>query len=294
MRTTRCFVNFVQRRGMATEKQLKTRINATANISKITKSMKMVSASKLRGDQTRLNAARPFAKWADEVTGAPSPLEDLDTSNFGENNLIIMCTSDKGLCGGVNSIMSRHTRNVLSKLDAAGKNYQLLIQGEKGRSLFRRAYSDKILANITDRSAPYNWSLASAVAQEACNGEFDGIHIVYNHFKSAISYIPTIKSITPLLDANVEFFQSKYDLEPEADPESLANFHEYTLATQIFHSLMENATAEQSARMAAMENASKNASDMIDSLTLQYNRARQTRITTELIEIISGAAALEK
>lgn len=190
--------------------------------------------------------------------------------------------------------MSRHTRVMLGKLEAAGKKYKLLVQGEKGRSLFRRNYSENILMNITDRLSPYNISLASAVATEAIKGDYDNVHIIYNHFKSAISYIPTIKSIVPMLDSNVDFFQSKYDLEPSTDPESLLNFYEYTLSTQVFHSLMENAAAEQSARMAAMENASKNAADMISKLTLQYNRARQTRITTELIEIISGAAALEK
>jgi len=292
MRSTRCLVNVVQRRGMATEKQLKMRITATGNIAKITKSMKMVSAAKLRGEQQRLNTARPFAAWANEVTGAPRELENLDPKDFGDNNLIVVLSTDKGLCGGVNSILARQTRQMLSKLDGS-KQFKLLIQGEKGRSIFRRSHGDKIVSNFTERQAPYTWSLASAVAQEIVSGDYNGVHIVYNKFKSAISYIPSIKSITPMLDANVEFCQSKYDIEPDADNETLTNFYEYTLATQIYHSLMENATAEQSSRMSAMENASKNASEMIGKLTLKYNRARQTRITTELIEIISGAAALE-
>lgn len=273
---------------------MKARIVGTTNIEKITKSMKMVSASKLRGDTSRLMTARSFSKWADEVTGTHHDLEDFDPKDFGQNNLIILTTSDKGLCGGVNSIMARHTRNLLAKLVAAGKDYQLMIQGEKGRALFRRLYGDKILMNITDRLAPYNFTLANSIAHECTQGDFDNVHVVYNSFKSAISYIPSIKCITPMLDANCEFFQSKYDMEPEADPETLMNFYEYTLTTQLYHAMMENATSEQSARMAAMENASKNAADMINKLTLQYNRARQTRITTELIEIISGASALEK
>eukprot|EP01006_Ploeotia_vitrea_P005557 TRINITY_DN118048_c0_g1_i1.p1 TRINITY_DN118048_c0_g1~~TRINITY_DN118048_c0_g1_i1.p1 ORF type:complete len:296 (-),score=-3.61 TRINITY_DN118048_c0_g1_i1:106-993(-) len=295
MNSTRKVFTFIQRRGMATEKQLKTRITATSNIAKITKSMKMVSAAKLRGDQNRLNAARPFAQWANEVTGVPVPLEGYNPETWGENNLVVILSTDKGLCGGVNSILARQTRQVFNQLDASGKNFKILIQGDKGRSLFYRTHGDKIISCFTERQVPYTWSLASAVANEiVTSGEYDGIHIVYNTFKSAISYIPSVKSITPLLDANVEFFQSKYDIEPDAEPESLTNFFEYTLASQIYHSLMENATSEQSSRMSAMENASKNASEMIDKLTLQYNRARQTRITTELIEIISGAAALDK
>jgi F-type H+-transporting ATPase subunit gamma len=285
--------NFVQRRGMATEKQLKMRITATGNIAKITKSMKMVSAAKLRGETTRLMAARPFAAWASEVTGEPKDLEDLDPVDMPDNNLIVLLTSDKGLCGGVNSILSRHTKVLLNKLEKENKAYKLLILGEKGRAIFRRQYSDSIVQNITDRTAPYTFSLSSAVANEIVKGDYNGVHILYNRFKSAISNIPSIKSIAPIVDPNVEMFQSKYDMEPDTEPESLTNFYEYTLACHIHHSLMENATSEQSARMSAMENASKNAKEMIGKLTLQYNRARQTRITTELIEIISGAAALE-
>jgi len=290
MRSTRSVVNLVQRRGMATEKQLKMRISATGNIAKITKSMKMVSAAKLRGEQQRLATARPFAAWANEVTGEPHVLEGYEPKDFSDNNLVVVLSTDKGLCGGVNSILARQTRQMLNKVN---KPYKLFIQGEKGRSLFKRSHGDLVVSNFTERQAPYTWSLASAVAQEIVAGEYTGVHIVYNRFKSAISYIPSIKSITPLVDANVEFFQSKYDMEPDSEPETLTNFYEYTLATQIYHSLMENATAEQSSRMSAMENASKNASEMINKLRLQYNRARQTRITTELIEIISGAAALE-
>lgn len=293
MRPARFLANMVQRRGMATEKQLKMRILATGNIAKITKSMKMVSAAKLRGETSRLQAARPFAAWANEVTGEPKDLEGHDVTDMGDNNLIVLLTTDKGLCGGVNSILSRHTKAMLNKLDAAGKDYKLLILGEKGRALFRRQYADKVLMNITDRSAPYTFSLSSAVANEIVKGEYTGVHILYNNFKSAISNIPTIKTVTPIVDANIDMFQSKYDMEPDTEPESLMNFYEYVLSTHIYHSLMENATSEQSARMSAMENASKNAKEMIGKLTLQYNRARQTRITTELIEIISGASALE-
>lgn len=201
-------------------------------------------------------------------------------------------TTDKGLCGGVNSILCRMTRQLLSRLDAENKGYQLLVLGEKGKSQLRRIYGDKFLASITDRQLPYNFELASVISQEILNGDFDCVHLVYNEFVSAIAYTPSIKTIAPKRDPTSPFFYP-FAVEPENDPETLENFFEYTLATQVYHSLLENATSEQSSRMNAMENASKNASEMIGKLTLQYNRARQARITTELIEIISGASALK-
>jgi len=277
---------------MATEKQLKTRINGTKNIAKITKSMKMVSAAKLRGDQQRLAAAEPFAKWAGGVTGEPVPLENIDLSSFPAKNLIVALTTDKGLCGGVNSILCRMTRQTITKLGADGKSYSMFILGDKGKSQLRRIVGDNLLGTVSERSLPYTFEQASAIAAEFVNAEYDAIHIFYNEFRSAISYVPSVKSITPLLDPNNTFLYP-YEVEPENDPDTLRNFYEYTLATQIYHSLLQNATSEQSSRMNAMENASKNAGEMIEKLTLQYNRARQARITTELIEIISGASALK-
>jgi len=281
-----------QARGMATEKQLKMRINGTKNIAKITKSMKMVSAAKLRGDQQRLAAANPFSSWAENITGPHVNLENLDPVNFPQKNLIVAFTTDKGLCGGVNTILLRMTRQLIAKLDAQGKSYELLVLGEKGRGSLRRSYADKFLASATDRFAPYSFDLACALTQESLVGEFDAVHLAYNEFVSAIAYTPSLKSITPLLDPASPALYA-YEVEPDNDPETLNNFFEYTLATQVYHSLMENATSEQSSRMNAMENASKNAGEMIEKLTLQYNRARQARITTELIEIISGASALK-
>ena len=289
---TTTIISMVQTRGMATEKQLKIRIQGTKNIAKITKSMKMVSAAKLRGDQQRLAAAVPFSAWAGAITGAPVPLEEFDASKLPQKNLIVAFTTDKGLCGGVNSIMGRMTKQLLTKIDKDGKSYELFVMGEKGKSSFRRFAGDKLVGTATERVIPYTFDLASSIAEDAIKGEFDAIHLIYNNFKSAISYIPSIKSITPLTDPTSEILYP-FDVEPENDEEGLKSFFEYTLATQIFHSLLDNATSEQSSRMNAMENASKNAGEMIDKLTLQYNRARQARITTELIEIISGASALK-
>lgn len=294
MRSTifRPVVRNITRRGMATEQQLKARITGTTNIEKITKSMKMVSAAKLRGDQQRLAAAGPFARWAGSITGEHKDLEDIDVSDFPAKNMIVVMSSDKGLCGGVNTILSRMTRQMLAKLSAEGKEYQLFVMGDKGRSQLRRVYGEHFLGTATERVVPYTFDLACSLAQDTMEGDFDAVHLCYNTFVSAIAYTPSIKTITPLLDPTSEVLYP-FEVEPENDPETLENFFEYTLATQVFHSLMENATSEQSSRMNAMENASKNAGEMIDSLTLQYNRARQARITTELIEIISGASALE-
>lgn len=282
----------VASRGMATEAQLKARIEGTKNIHKITKSMKMVSAAKLRGDQTRLKAATPFASWASQINGAPRDLEDLDVSDFPQKNLFVLCTTDKGLCGGVNSILSRMTRQVLNKLTADGKEYQIVVLGDKGRAQLQRQYGDKFVVSITDRVMPYTFDLASCIANEVKEQEVDQVHILYNSFRSAISYIPSVVSIDTMIDAADEKL-TEYDVTPRKHADVLLSFYEYTLATQIFHCLMQNATSEQSSRMGAMENASKNAAEMIEKLTLQYNRARQARITTELIEIISGASALE-
>lgn len=277
---------------MATIQQLKQRINGTKNIAKITKSMKMVSAAKLRGDQQRLIAVNPFANWAAKLTGAERNLEDLDVSNFPANNLIVAMTTDKGLCGGVNTILTRMTRQMLSKLDQSGKNYELIVMGEKGRSQLRRLYGHKFIATVTERAVPYTFNLAACLAQDVMSKDYDAIHLVYNEFKTAIAYTPSIKTIAPLLDPSNAVLND-YEVKPRKHQDTLLNLFEYTLATQIYHSLLENATSEQSSRMQAMENASKNANEMIEKLTLRFNRARQSKITTELIEIISGAAALD-
>lgn len=280
-----------QVRGMATEKQIAMRITATKNISKITKSMKMVSASKLRGDQARLETGKPFAAFTKAISSAPVPLEELDVSNFPQRNLFVPLTTDRGLCGGVNSFITRGMRNILENLDAAGKSSTLAIVGEKGRAQMRRLYPERIQLTASDVELPINFAVSSAIAQVLLKNEFDAVHIVYNEFKSAISFVPTLQSLSPIVDVNAEVIRA-YEVEPDRDADTLQNFFEFTFASQLYYSMLESATSEQSSRMNAMENASKNAGDMIDKLTLIYNRARQARITTELIEIISGASAL--
>jgi F-type H+-transporting ATPase subunit gamma len=201
-------------------------------------------------------------------------------------------STDKGLCGGVNTILSRNTRLLIASLEKQNKEYSLYILGDKGRGQLRRVYGHKFVGTATERVMPYSFDLASSIASDTMAGSYDAVHLLYNEFKSAIAYFPSIKTIVPKMDPADPFF-APFEVEPENDPETLLNFHEYALATQVYYSLLENATSEQSSRMSAMENASKNAGEIIQKLKLQYNRARQARITTELTEIISGASALE-
>ncbi|CAM9203703.1 unnamed protein product [Choristocarpus tenellus] len=278
---------------MATEKQVLMRINATKNISKITQSMKMVSAAKLRGDQARLDAAKPFNKWTEAISTDCVLLEEgVDTSSWPQKNLLVAITSDRGLCGGVNSFVSRGIKKIVSSLEDEGKEATILVVGEKGRSQLSRLYPEIMDRTLTEALTPMQFSMAAAVTREALKNEFDALHIVYNKFKSAIAYETSCQSI-PSLTNTEEEPMLEYEFEPDTKEEVLQDLYEFLLASQMHYSLMEGATSEQSSRMNAMENASKNAGEMIDSLTLVYNRARQSRITTELIEIISGASALD-
>eukprot|EP00518_Triparma_eleuthera_P003730 CAMPEP_0182452694 /NCGR_PEP_ID=MMETSP1319-20130603/43_1 /TAXON_ID=172717 /ORGANISM="Bolidomonas pacifica, Strain RCC208" /LENGTH=291 /DNA_ID=CAMNT_0024650543 /DNA_START=68 /DNA_END=941 /DNA_ORIENTATION=+ len=288
---------------MATEKQILKRIQSTTSISKITKSMKMVSASKLRGDQNRLALARPFAKWTASVYEEPLPcnLEERGEERelqMGENNLIVTLTSDRGLCGGVNTWASKYTVQAANDIVAHGKPVNIFVVGEKGRGQLRRLARDHLVGSATDASKlPYNFSQVCAIAMEVCKHDFTTAHVVFNKFVSAIAYETHIQTLerasVPATADEGEDPMVEYEFEPENKDEVLEDMYEYSLACAMYGNVMESATSEQSSRMNAMENASKNASEMIESLTLQYNRARQARITTELIEIISGASAIE-
>lgn len=285
-------------RGMATEAQIKSQIGSTQNIQKITSSMKMVSAAKLKGDESRLEAAIPFNQWTYEIYSEPTLLEDATFDELPKKCLIVPFTSEKGLCGGVNSFISRGTRDMVKKLDAAGKEVDVVIIGEKGRSQMRRTIGEKVTRTATDVLSPGNYALASALATElmaAGAEDYDAIVMVYNSYVNAAVYYQKYKVITPLKsgEEDSEEILTAYDFDSEKS-ESMTDLYEFILSTQLYHTFMDAAAAEQSSRMTAMENASKNAGEMIESLTLQYNRARQSRITTELIEIISGASAIEE
>eukprot|EP00523_Entomoneis_sp_CCMP467_P012413 CAMPEP_0168790038 /NCGR_PEP_ID=MMETSP0725-20121227/13179_1 /TAXON_ID=265536 /ORGANISM="Amphiprora sp., Strain CCMP467" /LENGTH=340 /DNA_ID=CAMNT_0008840401 /DNA_START=85 /DNA_END=1107 /DNA_ORIENTATION=+ len=294
------FSSSQQVRGMATEKQIFNQIQSTKNIKKITSSMKMVSAAKLKGDENRLKQAQAFNAWTSALSSEPVVIdEDMPTfEELPQKTLIVPFTSERGLCGGVNSFISRTTRDAVKKLQAQGKDCDIVVVGEKGRSQMRRTVGDLIKRSATDIVPPGNFALASGLASEilAAGGkDYDAIMIVYNTFVNAAVYKQAYKVVTPLKAETPEGDDvlGGYEFEPSEKTEGLEDLYEYLLASQLFHSFMDGACSEQSSRMTAMENASKNAGEMIDSLTLQYNRARQARITTELIEIISGASAIE-
>jgi F-type H+-transporting ATPase subunit gamma len=284
------------RRGMATEKQIWNQIQSTKNIRKITSSMKMVSAAKLKGDESRLAAARPFNSWANRLCSGPFEIEDANFDEFPQKTLLVPFTSDKGLCGGVNSFITRSIKKIIAKTEAQGKTADVLIVGDKGRGQLNRTHSSSIIRTATDVVSPGSFGLASGLASEimAVGAEdYDAVVIVYNSFVNKATYKQMYKIIKPF-DLATEDGGSLpgYDFDAEK-PESMGDLFEYMLASQIYDSFMDGAASEQSSRMAAMENATVNAGELIDSLTLKYNRARQARITTELIEIISGASALD-
>lgn len=257
--------------------------------------MKMVSAAKLKGDENRLAVAAPFNKWAYSVCPEPESSEDATYEELPQKTLIVSFTSDKGLCGGINSFISRATRDAIQKLQAQGKEADVVVVGDKGRGQMKRSIPDKIVRSATEVISPGTFNLASALASELMAAgvkDYDAVLIFYNSYINAAVYTQKYKVIKPFAYEGEDASLSGYEFDSDK-AESLADLYEYMLASQIFHSFMDGAAAEQSSRMTAMENASKNAGEMIDKLTLQYNRARQSRITTELIEIISGASALE-
>uniref|UniRef100_A0A6U5IY95 ATP synthase subunit gamma, mitochondrial n=3 Tax=Corethron hystrix TaxID=216773 RepID=A0A6U5IY95_9STRA len=291
-------VQTVQSRGMATEKQIWNQIQSTKNISKITASMKMVSAAKLKGDEKRLASAIPFNIWTAAISGDAVSAEDASFDDLPQKSLIISLTSDKGLCGGVNSFISRVTKAMITKAHADGKEADIVVIGDKGRSqLSRSDYASQIQKAVTDCNTPGNFGLVSALSAEildvAKEKDYDGIVIIYNSFVNAAVYKQKYRIITPFISEGDAESLVEYEFEPDVKAEVLENLKEYLFTSQFYECFMDAAASEQSSRMTAMENASRNAGEMIDKLTLQYNRARQTRITTELIEIISGASALE-
>lgn len=260
--------------------------------------MKMVSAAKLKGDENRLVVANPFNAWSYKLNPEPKLVENATYEDLPSKVLLVPFTTEKGLCGGINSFISRGVKAFVKKLDAQGKSCDVVVIGDKGRSQLRRFIGDKIKRSATEIVAPGTFALASCLAEElslAGAAEYDAIVLMYNSYVNAAVYKQMYKVIYPLTtetDASGIGWMGEYEFDADKS-EIVSDLYDYMLATQIFHSFMDGAAAEQSSRMTAMENASKNAGEMIHSLTLKYNRARQARITTELIEIISGASALE-
>jgi len=289
----------VQTRGMATEKQLSNQIRSTTNIRKITSSMKMVSAAKLKGDEQRLKNAFPFNAWTERLVGEAQMQEGATYEELPAKCLLVPFTSDKGLCGGINTYMTRGARECGKSLTAQDKQFDIAVIGDKGRAQLKRLFAENVTKSMTGVVSPGSYGLAAALASDiiAAGGasNYDAVVLMFNSYVNPAVYKQKYIVIKPLKWEGVEDEPlQEYEFEPDSKHEILVDLYEYMLSTQVYYCFMDGATPEQSARMAAMENATKNAGELIDKLTLQYNRARQARITTELIEIISGASALEE
>ena len=274
--------------------------------------MKMVAAAKLRRAQEQAEAARPYAERMDRMLGSlaaslqgragVSPM--LAGTGDDRVHLLVAVTSDRGLCGGFNTSIVRRTRQMANELRDAGKTIKIVCVGRKGRDLLRRDWGDAIVASYTDIGRRrLGFEDADAVAGKVTEmfeaGEFDVCTMIYNRFKSVISQIVTAQQLIPFAPPESDVDSGAgdgasaavYSYEPD-EAEILADLLPRNLAVQVFRGLLESAASEHGARMSAMDNATRNAGDMIKDLTLTYNRTRQAQITRELIEIISGAEAL--
>ena len=290
---------------MPSLKDLKNRIGSVKNTRKITKAMQMVAAAKLRRAQESAEAARPYAErmnavmsgLAASVAGSTSAPRLMAGTGEDRVHLLVVMTSERGLCGGFNTTIVRLARAKVAELLAAGKTVKILTVGKKGREQLKREYSQYFVGHVDLSDVKkLGYANAQAVARDILGrfdaGEFDVATLFFNRFQSVISQIPTAKQIIPAeFDAPAEGASALYDYEP-SEEEILADLLPRSVATQVFTALLENGASEQGARMSAMDNATRNAGDMINKLTIQYNRSRQAAITKELIEIISGAEAL--
>jgi F-type H+-transporting ATPase subunit gamma len=293
---------------MPSLKDLRSRIGSVKQTQKITSAMKLVAASKLRRAQEQAEASRPFAERMSEmlanlgasvasVEGAP-PL--LAGTGKDQVHLLVVATADRGLCGGFNASIARGARARIRELRESGKEVKILCVGRKGRDMLRREFGSLILHTIEGigrRRLEYAEAVAIAERIERMYeaGEFDVCTIVFNRFRSAIAQILTFQQLIPVEPATVDRDAAEvtavYEFEPD-EQSILAELLPRNLAVQIYRALVENAASEQGARMSAMDNATRNAGEMIERLTLVYNRTRQAQITKELIEIVSGAEAL--
>jgi F-type H+-transporting ATPase subunit gamma len=295
-------------------KDLKNRINSVKSTQKITSAMKMVAAAKLRRAQEQAEAARPYAERMDRMLGSVAASINegqgaprlLAGTGSDQKQLVVVTSSDRGLCGGFNTTIVRDARQLIKTLLADGKEVQILCVGRKGRAQLQRDYGHLIVESIADIGRPRlgfedAQGIARAILARLDDGSIDVCTIIYNRFKSVISQIVTRQQLIPFAlteSADEDLAEpvgggasAVYEFEPEEN-EILEELLPLNLSVQIFRALLENNASEQGARMAAMDNATRNAGDMIDNLTLNYNRTRQAYITKELIEIVSGAEAL--
>lgn len=267
-------------RGMATLKDIETRLKSVKNIKKITSSMKMVSAAKFTRAEKALRPARVYG------AGSASLYEKNEFAE-GEDKVFVAISSDRGLCGGIHSGLGRS----LKATHAEKPITKSIVVGDKVKAIMVKTIGDSYLASFNNvGKKPASFSDALDIAEEIMSHEFDTVDILYNNFQNVVSYKAQTKHIPSLDIVGSNDAIYSYD---EVDTEVLRCYQEFALANVVFHCIKEQEASEQSARMNAMENATRNAGEMIDSLTLQYNRTRQAVITRELIEIISGANALE-
>ena len=293
---------------MASLKDLRDRIGSVKNTRKITSAMKMVAAAKLRRAQDQAEASRPYAErmermLSDLASRSSSDLPLIAGTGKSDTHMIILGTADRGLCGGFNANLVKEARKMIGELQSAGKQVKIYCIGKKGAQALNREYGDLIVKRVEDLDKPaLSYSKAGAIADDILtmfdDGAFDAATLIYAQFQSAIAQIVTRQQLVPFaVDAedgaaeSDETDDSAYDFEPSEEG-ILAELLPRNVGVQVFKALLENAASEQGARMTAMDNATRNAGEMIDKLTLLYNRSRQASITKELIEIVSGAEAL--
>jgi F-type H+-transporting ATPase subunit gamma len=290
---------------MASLKEMRNRIGSVKATQKITKAMQMVAAAKLRRAQDAAQSARPYAErmasvianLAQGVSGESAP-RLLAGTGADQRHVLVVATSDRGLAGGFNTSIVRAARERISSLRAAGKDVKLIVVGKKARDQLRRLHSDKIIDFYEAGGAP-SMDVAQAVADRVTAlfeaGEVDVVSMVYSRFQSVVSQVPSVKQLIPAevaADApQVDLKGAVYEYEPSEEA-ILETLLPRNLTIQLFSAMLENQAGFYAAQMTAMDNATRNAGDMIASLTLQYNRTRQAQITKELIEIISGAEAI--
>lgn len=296
---------------MPSLKSLRIRINSVKSTQKITKAMKMVAASKLRRAQEAAEQARPYAERMAQIlsslaagqNGAENAPRLLVGTGSDQVHLLVVATAERGLCGAFNSSIVKLARRKIEELTAQGKTVKILCVGKKGRDQLRRDHASKIMDTVDlSKSKKLGFADAQEIADRVLalyeEGQFDVAHIFYNNFKSVISQIPTAQQLIPAMVGGNDNVQPGPDLggaiyEYEPDEETiLLQLLPRNLSVQVYRALLENAASEQGARMSAMDNATRNAGEMIKKLTTVYNRSRQAQITKELIEIISGAEAV--
>lgn len=293
---------------MANLKALRVRIGSVKSTQKITKAMNMVAAAKLRRAQEAVEASRPYAERMERVIGTlAAGMEGRDDApellagnGKDKRHLIVVATAERGLCGGFNTNIVKRSRLLIDELQSQGKDVQILCVGRKGRDALRRQHGSLIIdtiefAGIRNVGFEHVQPIAQRVLKMFANDEFDVAHLVYSKFVSVLTQDPTVLQMIPAqVSTDVEqpdLDGAAYDYEPDEEG-ILRELLPRNIAVQMFRGVLENAASEQGARMSAMDSATRNAGEMIDRLTLEYNRQRQAAITNELIEIISGAEAL--